>query len=505
VSFYVTTPIYYVNATPHVGHAYTTIAADILARHRRQRGEETFFLTGTDEHGSNIARVAEEAGLDPKEFVDRNAATFQEMTRRITVSNDFFIRTTDERHEQLVQEFLQRIYDAGEIYEGVYAGLYCSRCESFYTEAELVEGKCPQHGIVPEYVEEKNYFFRLSAYQDRLLALYDENPEFVLPKFRANEARSFIEQGLDDISVSRATQRWGVSVPWDPDQVVYVWVDALINYWSALAFAREGEDLRERLWPEVHHLLAKDILKFHCVIWPALLMGAGISVPKQLFVHGYLLMDDRKMSKSVGNVIDPLELIDVYGVDAVRYYLFRAASFGQDGNISVDGLHERYERELGNDLGNLLSRTTAMVSRYRDGKLPVVEGSPALAAELDGLAPRVAARLDAYDLTGGLDEIWELVRALNRHVEQNAPWELAKDDARAADLDRVLFDLADGLRVLAIVLAPYLPATTPQILAALGQDATLELDAARHGKTRGAEGVGPAEPLFPRVDAPAAV
>ena len=505
VSFYITTPIYYVNATPHVGHAYTTIAADILARHRRQRGEETFFLTGTDEHGSNIARVAEEAGLEPKEFVDRNAATFMEMTERINVSNDFFIRTTDERHERLVQEFLQRIYDAGEIYEGVYAGLYCSRCESFYSEAELVDGKCPQHGIPPEWVEEKNYFFRLSAYQDKLLALYDENPEFVLPKFRANEARSFIEQGLDDISVSRATQRWGVSVPWDPDQVVYVWVDALINYWSALAFAREGEDLRERLWPEVHHLLAKDILKFHCVIWPALLMGAGISVPKQLFVHGYLLMDDRKMSKSVGNVIDPLELIDVYGVDAVRYYLFRAASFGQDGNISVDGLHERYERELGNDLGNLLSRTTAMVARYRDGKLPVVQGSAELAAELDGLGPKVAARLDAYDLTGGLDEIWEVVRALNRHVEQNAPWELAKDEAKADELDRVLFDLADGLRVLAIVLAPYLPETTPRILEALGQDGSLDWERARAGQTRAAEGIAPAEPLFPRVDSPAAV
>ena len=505
VSFYITTPIYYVNATPHVGHAYTTIAADILARHRRQRGEETFFLTGTDEHGSNIARVAEEAGLEPKEFVDRNAATFMEMTGRINVSNDFFIRTTDERHERLVQEFLQRIYDAGEIYEGVYAGLYCSRCESFYTEAELVDGKCPQHGIPPEWVEEKNYFFRLSAYQDKLLALYDENPEFVLPKFRANEARSFIEQGLDDISVSRATQRWGVSVPWDPDQVVYVWVDALINYWSALAFAREGEDLRERLWPEVHHLLAKDILKFHCVIWPALLMGAGISVPKQLFVHGYLLMDDRKMSKSVGNVIDPLELIDVYGVDAVRYYLFRAASFGQDGNISVDGLHERYERELGNDLGNLLSRTTAMVARYRDGKLPVVQGSAELTAELDGLGPKVVARLDAYDLTGGLDEIWEVVRALNRHVEQNAPWELAKDEAKADELDRVLFDLADGLRVLAIVLAPYLPETTPRILEALGQDGSLDWERARAGQTRAAEGIAPAEPLFPRVDSPAAV
>ena len=505
MSFYVTTPIYYVNATPHVGHAYTTIAADILARHRRQRGEETFFLTGTDEHGSNIARVAEEAGLDPKEFVDRNAAKFLEMTQRINVSNDFFIRTTDERHEQLVQEFLQLIYDAGEIYEGTYAGLYCSRCESFYTEAELVDGKCPQHGTVPEYVEEKNYFFRLSAYQDRLLALYDQNPEFVLPKFRANEARSFIEHGLDDISVSRATQRWGVPVPWDPDQVVYVWVDALINYWSALAFAREGEDLRERLWPEVHHLLAKDILKFHCVIWPALLMGAGISVPKQLFVHGYLLMDDRKMSKSVGNVIDPLELIDVYGVDPVRYYLFRAASFGQDGNISVDGLHERYERELGNDLGNLLSRTTAMVARFRDGKLPVVDGSNELAAELDGLAPKVATRLDAYDLTGGLDEAWEVVRALNRHVEQNAPWELAKDEGKAGELDRVLFDLADGLRVLAVVLSPYLPETSPRILDALGQDGTLDWEVARSGHTRAAEGIAPAEPLFPRVDAPATV
>jgi methionyl-tRNA synthetase len=505
VSFYITTPIYYVNATPHVGHAYTTIAADIFARHHRQRGEETFFLTGTDEHGSNIARVAEEAGLEPKEFVDRNAATFMEMTGRINVSNDFFIRTTDKRHERLVQEFLQRIYDAGEIYEGVYAGLYCSRCESFYTEAELVDGKCPQHGIPPEWVEEKNYFFRLSAYQDKLLALYEENPEFVLPKFRANEARSFIEQGLDDISVSRATQRWGVSVPWDPDQVVYVWVDALINYWSALAFAREGEDLRERLWPEVHHLLAKDILKFHCVIWPALLMGAGITVPKQLFVHGYLLMDDRKMSKSVGNVIDPLELIDVYGVDAVRYYLFRAASFGQDGNISVDGLHERYERELGNDLGNLLSRTTAMVARYRDGKLPVVQGSAELMAELEGLGPKVLARLDAYDLTGGLDEIWEVVRALNRHVEQNAPWELAKDEAKADELDRVLFDLADGLRVLAIVLAPYLPETTPRILEALGQDGSLDWERARAGQIRAAEGIAPAEPLFPRVDSPAAV
>ena len=431
MSFYITTPIYYVNATPHVGHAYTTIAADIFARHRRQRGEETFFLTGTDEHGSNIARVAEEAGLEPKEFVDRNAAAFIEMTERINVSNDFFIRTTDERHERLVQEFLQRIYDAGEIYEGVYAGLYCSRCESFYTEAELVDGKCPQHGIPPEWVEEKNYFFRLVRLSGEAARPLRREPRVRPAQVPGQRGAELHRAGPRRHQREPGDAALGVSVPWDPDQVVYVWVDALINYWSALAFAREGEDLRERLWPEVHHLLAKDILKFHCVIWPALLMGAGISVPKQLFVHGYLLMDDRKMSKSVGNVIDPLELIDVYGVDAVRYYLFRAASFGQDGNISVDGLHERYERELGNDLGNLLSRTTAMVARYREGKLPVVAGSAELAAELDGLGPKVVARLDAYDLTGGLDEIWEVVRALNRHVEQNAPWELAKDEAKA--------------------------------------------------------------------------
>jgi methionyl-tRNA synthetase len=366
-----------------------------------------------------------------------------------------------------------------------------------------VDGRCPQHGIVPEYVEEKNYFFRLSAYQDRLLALYDENPDLVLPRFRANEARSFIEQGLDDISVSRATQRWGVPVPWDPEQVVYVWVDALINYWSALAFARE-EDLRERFWPEVHHLLAKDILKFHCVIWPALLMGAGIRVPNQLFVHGYLLMDDRKMSKSVGNVIEPLGVMDLYGTDALRYYLIRAASFGQDGNISLEGMHERYERELGNDLGNLVSRTTAMIARYRDGKLPVTAGTPGVATKLDELPAKVAARLDSYDLTGALDDIWEAVRTLNRYVEQSAPWVLAKDEHRSDDLDRVLFDLADGLRVLAVLLSPFLPGTAPRILEALGQDSSLGFDLARAGATEAAQGIQPAKPLFPRVDEPAA-
>jgi methionyl-tRNA synthetase len=502
--FYVTTPIYYVNSTPHIGHAYTTIAADIVVRHRRQRGEETFFLTGTDEHGSNIPRVAAEAGLDLEEFVDRNAASFREMTVRVHASNDFFIRTTDPRHGERVQEFLQRIYDSGEIYEGVYAGLYCTRCEAFYTEAELVDGLCPQHGIPPEHVEEKNYFFRLSAYQDRLLRLYDERPDIVLPRFRYNEARSFIERGLDDISVSRASQRWGVPVPWDPDQVVYVWVDALINYWSALAFARESEDLRPTFWPEVRHLLAKDILKFHCVIWPALLLAAGIETPRQLFVHGYLLLDERKIAKSVGNVIDPLDLVDVYGVDPLRFYLFRVATFGQDGSISLEGMHERYERELGNDLGNLLSRTTAMIARYRGGRLRVADVSEPLADEIEQVGAEVAACLDEFDLTGALDRVWELVRRLNRHVEQTAPWELAKDDSRGEELDRVLYELADGLRAVAVALAAFVPETSEQILSSLRQPADLAWTTVAAGLTVEVEGIDAAAPLFPRVDAPTA-
>jgi methionyl-tRNA synthetase len=499
VRFYVTTPIYYVNATPHIGNAYTTIAADVLARHHRQRGDETFFLTGTDEHGTNVPRVAAEAGLDVKEFVDRNAAAFEEMTERVNTSNDFFIRTTDPRHEAAVQEFVQRIYEAGQIYEGVYSGLYCPRCEAFYTEAELVDGRCPVHGIVPERVEEKNWFFRLSAYQDRLLALYDENPEFVLPRFRYNEARSFIELGLDDISISRATEKWGVPVPWDTEQTVYVWVDALINYWSALAFAREGEDLRDELWPEVRHLLGKDILKFHCVIWPALLLAAGLAVPRQLFVHGYLLFDERKMSKSLGNVIDPLDLIDIYGADPVRFYLMRAVPFGQDGSVSVAGVHERYERELGNDLGNLLSRTTAMIARYRDGRIPVAPADGR--ADLDELNREVASLLDAFDVTAALERIWQQVRGLNALVEQRKPWELAKDDAQAEELDRTLYELADGVRAVAVALAAYLPDTAPRILAALGQPDDLAWENVAGRKTVATGGIEPALPLFPRVDA----
>ncbi|MEP6909103.1 MAG: methionine--tRNA ligase [Actinomycetota bacterium] len=497
--FYLTTPIYYINSTPHIGHAYTTIAGDVLVRHHKQRGDDTFFLTGTDEHASKVARVAQAEGLEPKEYADRIVEHWKELPGRVNAEPDFFIRTTDEGHKKFVQEFLQRVYDNGDIYEDVYAGLYCVGCEDFKTEAELVDGKCQIHDIEPEWIEEQNYFFRLSAYQDKLLALYDERPDFVLPDFRYNEARSFIAGGLRDFSVSRAGQPWGVPLPWAPDHVTYVWVDALINYLSALTYAREGENLIDEYWPEVHHLLAKDILRFHCVFWPALLLSAGYEVPKQLFVHGYLTLDQRKISKSLGNIIEPLQLVEVYGADAVRFYLLRAATFGQDGNASIQDVHTRYERELGNDLGNLLSRTTALIARS-GGHIVPGEVSPELATAIEELGRTLPGRFDAWDLTGALDAIWDLVRRLNRHVEQTKPWELAKDESRIEDLNRVLYDLADGLRAVAVAISSYLPETAPQILAALGQPADLAWENVAPGLAVSAEGIQAAEPLFPRVD-----
>jgi methionyl-tRNA synthetase len=503
MSFYVTTPIYYVNATPHIGHAYTTIAADILVRHHRQRGEETFFLTGVDEHADKVARVAAEQGLTPREYTDRIVVAWRELPARLNADTDFFIRTTDEGHKVFVQEFLQRIYDNGDVYEDVYAGWYCVGCEEFKTEDQLVDGNCPIHDIPAEWLEEKNYFFRLSAYQDRLLELYDSRSDFVLPSFRANEARSFIAGGLRDFSISRATQTWGIPIPWDPDQVAYVWADALVNYLSALTYARPGEDLRETFWPGVRHLLGKDILRFHCVYWPAMLLSAGYDVPKQLFAHGWLVVDDRKISKSLGNAIDPLDLIDVYGADAVRFWVARSVSFGQDGNVTLESLHERYERELGNDLGNLLSRTTAMIARYRGGSLAPVD-EPTRVPTADTLASDVSHGFDEFDITGALERTWTFVRALNRHVEEHKPWELAKDDARAGELDRVLYELADGVRQVAVVLHAYVPETSLRILDALRQPADVAWEGAAPGRTAAVDAIEPAAPLFPRVDAPTA-
>jgi len=500
--YYLTTPIYYVNSTPHIGHAYTTCAADILVRHQHQRGAETFFLTGVDEHATKVYRVAQEQGLSAQEYVDRIAGVWRELPERLNAHPDFFIRTSDEGHKRFVREFLQRIYDNGDVYEDVYIGLYCVACEEFKSESELVDGKCPIHDTVPERIEEKNYFFRLSAYQDKLLELYDARPDFVLPDFRFNEARSFIGGGLQDFSISRAGQPWGIPLPWDESQVAYVWADALINYLSALTYARPGEDLTDVFWPEARHVMAKDIIRFHCVYWPAMLLAAGYDVPKQIFVHGYLLLDDRKISKSQGNVVDPLELIDVYGADAVRYWCARAVTFGQDGAASIDGLHERYERELGNDLGNLLSRTTKMIEQYLGGRLEAGQGANAeLAAEIDAVRIGAAAELDRFEITAAIDRIWLLVRWLNRYVTERRPWELAKDEARAGDVEAILYDLADGLRAVAVALAAYLPDTAQRILEAIGQPVDLAWENVAYGKLATATAVAGAAPLFPRVEA----
>ena len=502
--FYLTTPIYYVNALPHIGHAYTTAIADMLVRHHRQRGDDTFFLTGVDEHATKVYRVAREQGLEPQEYADRIAVPWRELPERLNASTDYFIRTSDEGHKAFVRDFLQRMHDNGDIYQDVYAGLYCVGCEAFKADDELTEdGLCRDHLTKPEWIEETNYFFRLSAYQDKLLALYDERPDFVLPGFRFNEARAFIAGGLQDFSISRAGQPWGIPLPWDESQVTYVWADALVNYLSALSYAREGEDLRAEFWPVAHHLLAKDILRFHCVYWPAMLLSAGYEPPKQLFVHGYLLLDDKKISKSSGNVIEPLELIDVYGADAVRYWCARAVSFGQDGSASIDGIRERYDSELANDLGNLLSRTTAMIARYRDGTLLAVDAADA-PVDFDALRENVAARMDAFDVTGALDAIWDAVRRLNQYVTAEAPWQLAKDDANADRLDAVLYTLADGLTALGVVLQAFLPEASPKILAALGQAEEPSWARVRNGVAEGVDGIAASEPLFPRIELPSA-
>ncbi len=506
MSFYVTTPIYYVNAAPHLGHAYSTIAADVMARHMRQRGEDVFFLTGTDEHGEPVALAAEKQGLTPQELVDRNAPRFIDLMPRLNVSNDFFIRTSDPEHEAKVQEVLSRIRDNGHVYEGVYEGWYCPRCADFKTDAEAGEDHlCPIHHIELIREKEDNYFFRLSAFQDDLLKLFDEQPDFVMPRHRYNEARSFIASGLQDVSLSRSTLTWGVPVPWDPAHVFYVWFDALLNYYTALSYATPGEDLTERFWPAQFHIIGKDILKFHTVFWPAMLMAAGLPLPEHVFVHGFLLMRDddtgeeHKMSKSLGNVLDPFVVMDEFGTDALRYYCMREVSFGHDGSVSTAGFAARYESELANDLGNLASRIIAMVMRYREGTVPGVELDAELAAEIDAASPEVCSLLDVADLSAALEAIWQRVRRLNRYVEEQAPWTLAKDPDRAAELDRVLASLAEGLRVIAVLLHPWLPESSGKLLDALGAP-ELELDGARMQAGRlGA--ISKLEQLFPKPQA----
>jgi methionyl-tRNA synthetase len=499
--FSLTTPIYYVNSDPHLGHAYTTVAGDVLARHHRRSGDEVFFLTGTDEHGGNVARAAEAAGLPVKEFCDRVSERFRALAAAVESSHDFFIRTTDPEHERRVQAFVQLLKDRDQLYEGTYAGLYCSSCEMFYAESDLIQpgNFCPLHPTkAAEWVEERNWFFPLRAWAPRLLELYDANPQFVRPRARYNEARSLIEGGLEDVSFSRATVSWGVPVPWEPSQTIYVWVDALLNYRTALEYGL-GRDVTATFWPTTLHLMAKDILRLHGIVWPAMLLAAGYEPPQGLFVHGYFSFGGQKMSKTLGNVLDPFEVIESLGADALRFYLLREVQWGQDGDVTWEGLHRRYDSELANDLGNLVSRTTAMVARYRDGVVP--EGKSAL----EPVDDRVAGRLAEIDLTGALEEIWGLVRAANRFVEERAPWALAKSDdpADSARLDETLYTLTDAVRSLAVLLWPFIPASAERILDAVGDPGAIGWERAGLGLLEAGTPVTQPPPLFPRVEQPA--
>jgi len=497
VSFYVTTPIFYGNGEPHLGHAYSTMAADILARHMRQRGEDVFFLTGTDEHGEPIAQAAEKEGISPQELVDRSADQFRDMAGKVDSTNDFFIRTTDPGHIERVQRVVEQVKENGYVYHGTWTGWYCPRCADFKNESEIGPGDtCPIHEIPLTREEEENWFFRLSAFQEPLEKMYLENPGMIQPDFRRNEALAFIRGGLRDVSLSRSKLSWGVPLTWDPDQVMYVWFDALLNYYTALGYAREGEDLTDRFWPASWHILAKDILKFHAVYWPAFLLAAGLEPPQRMFIHGYLLMGEKKMSKSLGNVLDPFEVIDRFGADALRFYCFREVSFGQDGSISTEGFERRYETELANDFGNLASRTLAMLVKYRDGVVPEAEPDPALSADFDGLPDRVCALLDEAQISQALEEIWVMVRRLNRYVEESQPWVLAKEEDDSERLDQVLYSLIEGLRVLTLLLHPYLPNSTATLAEAMSQPG---VDLAEFGSRPGGQTVEKIEPLFPKL------
>ena len=500
--FYITTPIYYVNDVPHIGHAYTTIAADVVARYHRQLGEDVFFLTGTDEHGNPAAQAAYRRGITPQQHADEMVQKFRALVVRVNASNDFFIRTTDEPHVVAVQRFIQQLYDKGDIYLKSYEGLYCASCEAFYAEKDLVEGKCPDHGKVPELVQEENYFFRLSAYRERLMEHLENNPDFVMPESRYNEALSFIKQGLEDISISRANLEWGIPIPWDESQVVYVWVDALLNYISALTYAG-SENLLPRYWPADYHIMAKDILKFHAIIWPALLMASGYELPRHLFIHGYLLMGGEKMSKTRGNVLDPFSIMDQYGVDAFRFYCFREVAFGQDGVVSLEGFENRYNSELANDLGNLLSRTASMVERYSDSRLPrAPRTNSEFVEKVQQLVMDMSHAMGKLELTVALERIWQFVRSLNKHVEETAPWKLAKDEASRTDLEQVLYDLCEGLRICAVLLHPFMPATSVEImkrLGAYGSPDDLLFTRAEWGLSIPGARVESGEPLFPKL------